>query len=149
MNCPYTMIYVQPLDIPANTPASAPLTATMQLSSGTITLVAIQFPSGVNALAHLQIWNGLHQLFPTNQDGDFATGAETIVWDEQEVLELSPFALTLIGWNTDTVYDHTITVRIAMAPLVVTPSPAGEITKLLGTGGTGVEGPLTYPLINP
>ena len=143
------MIYVQPLDIPANTPASLPLTATMQLSSGTITLVAIQFPSGVNALAHLQIWNGLHQLFPTNQNGDFATGAETIVWDEDEVIDQPPFQLTLIGWNLDTVYDHTITTRIAMAVLPVVVNPQPQINLLLGTGGTGVEGPLTYPLINP
>ena len=149
MNCPYTMIYIQPLDIPANTPASAPLTATMQLSAGTISLVAIQFPSGVNALAHLQIWNGLHHLCPTNQKGDFATGAETIVWDEDQVIDQPPFTLTLIGWNTDTAYDHTITTRIAMAPLAVAVNPQSQINLLLGTGGTGVEGPATYPLINP
>ena len=128
------MIFVQPVTIPANTPATAPLVTTMNLAAGRITLMAIQFPSGVNALAHVQVWRGLHQLFPTNQDGDFATGAETIVWDEDETIDQPPLSLTIYAWNADTVYSHTITVRAAMSPLAAPPDLAQQVALLLAPG---------------
>ncbi len=143
------MIFVYPVLVPANTPEYAPVVQQLGLAAGTISLVMLQFPSGVNALAHITLSNGLHQLFPTNQDGDFATGAETIVWDESEDLTQPPFGLTAIAWNEDTVYDHTITVRIVMQPLQEVIDTTGEIAKLLSQGSPGSEGPATYPTVNP
>lgn len=110
------MIFVDHLTIPANTPDTAPVTATLDVILGTITLVSVQFPPGVNALAHFKIKWGLYQLFPSNQAGDFSTGGETIAWDEDLVIDHEPAQLTLEGWNEDDTYDHTITCRVVMQP---------------------------------
>src|SRR5579859_1204792 len=106
------MIYVYAVSIPANTPKTAPLVQDLQLSAGTITRVNVQFPSGVTALAHVQLRLGLFQIYPTNPDGDFASSNETIAWDEEFTLDTGSNVMTFIGWNTDTVYSHTIAVRV-------------------------------------
>lgn len=125
------MIYVQPLLIPANTAKIAPVNLPMQLGPGKITKVDVQVPSGVNALAHLQINYGLHQLWPSSDGSDFATGNETISWNEDVDFLQPPFALQLVGWNTDTIYDHTITVRVVVAPVARATNIQDEIAALL------------------
>lgn len=110
------MIYVEHLKIPANTPSTLPLTAVIPIIAGTITRIDIQFPPGVNALAHVKLLWGLYQLFPSNEQGDFSTGAETITWNENIDVTTEPLQLTMVGWNEDDTYDHTITVRVVLQP---------------------------------
>jgi hypothetical protein len=110
------MIFVTHLVTPANTPKLSPVTTQIPIIAGTITQMFVQFPPGVNALAHLKLLWGLYQLFPSNEQGDFATGGETIVWDEAVDINTEPHQLTAITWNDDDTYDHTITVRIVIAP---------------------------------
>lgn len=110
------MIFVEHVLTPANTPKTSPVQTTLDIIAGTITLVSVQFPPGVNALAHMKILWGLYQIFPSNEQGDFATGGETIVWDEDIDILYEPLQLTLITWNEDTEYDHTLTARIVMKP---------------------------------
>jgi hypothetical protein len=111
------VIFVQALVTPKSTAATAPVVTRIPLVRGTITLVSIQFPPGCNGLAHCQLRYGLYQLFPSNQSADFATGGETIAWVEQTVIDADPRELTAVSWNTDTAFDHTITVRIVMQPV--------------------------------
>lgn len=125
------MIFVEHLTIPANTSKLSPVTATIDVILGTITLVSVQFPPGVNALAHLKINWSLYQLFPSNQSADFSTGGETIAWDENIAIDHEPAQLTLEGWNEDTTYDHTITVRVVMQPAAAAPSVSQAIQQIL------------------
>lgn len=143
------MIFVFPITIPASTPVYAPVIQPLQLAAGKISLVMIQFPSGVNALAHITLSDGLHQLFPTNQDGDFATGAETVIWDEDEDFDLIPYTLTATAWNDDATYAHTLTVRIVIQKISKPADLTAEMAKLLAQGTPGHEGPATYPVTNP
>lgn len=110
------MIFIDHILTPANTPQTNPVTTTIDIISGTISLVSVQFPPGVNALAHLKLLWGLYQIFPSNEQGDFSSGGETITWDEQIDITEEPLKLTAITWNEDTEYDHTITVRVVMQP---------------------------------
>jgi len=110
------MIFIHNILTPHNTPSDTPLITPIDIIIGTITLVGVQFPPGVNALAHLKLLYGLYQLFPSNEQGDFSTGGETITWDEQIDITAEPLTLTAITWNDDTEYDHTISVRIVMQP---------------------------------
>jgi len=115
------MIFDVHIKTPANTTQLNPLVTSIPIVSGTITEMNIQFPPGVNALAHLKLLWGLYQLFPSNEQGDFATGGETIAWAEAIDISSEPLRLTAVTWNEDTVYDHTITVRI-----VITPASGGQ-----------------------
>ena len=110
------MIFVEHALTPKNTAKTSPLITTIQIVRGTIKLVSVQFPPGCNALAHCKILWGLYQIFPSNEQGDFATGGETVTWDENlEILD-EPLQLTMVTWNEDTTYDHTITLRVVMEP---------------------------------
>lgn len=102
--------------------------------AGKITHVDIQFPSGVNALAHIAIAGGLHQAFPTNPDGNFASGNETISWDEDFDLLTGPLSLDAYTWNDDTTYDHTITVRVVMTAASLMANVSSQIKALLAGG---------------
>ncbi|MDE2469233.1 MAG: hypothetical protein KGL35_10950 [Bradyrhizobium sp.] len=131
------MIFVFPVTIPANTPQTAPVVQQLQLTAGKITRLNVQFPSGVVALAHVQLSVGLHQLYPTNPDADFATSNETITWDEDLDLDTGSNVLTVTGWNTDTVYQHTITIRVMMELHETVTDLAAEIAQLLLPHTTG------------
>jgi hypothetical protein len=124
------MIFDTHLKTLANTPKTSPLITTIPIIAGTITQMFVQFPPGVNALAHLKLLWGLYQLFPSNEQGDFATGGETIVWAENISITAEPLQLTAITWNEDTVYDHTITVRIVMTPAAPGSTIGGVLAAL-------------------
>lgn len=94
--------------------------------------MSVQFPPGVNALAHCKILWGLYQIFPSNEQGDFATGGETITWDEDIDITDEPLQLSMITWNEDTEYDHTITARIVMQPATATQSTQQILQQLQG-----------------
>jgi hypothetical protein len=139
--------FVFPITIPANTPSTSPVIVTMSLTNGTVTKVDVQFPGGVIALAHVTITNGLYQVFPSNQDADFATNDETITWPENLVIDQPPFGLQVNGWNDDDTYQHTITVRVVMQPAGTGSHTLQEIQALLNAQGYG-EAASTLPPAN-
>lgn len=125
------MIFVFDITTPANTPATAKLVTSLPLAAGKIDHCELHFPPGVNALAHIQITGGLHQYFPTNPDGNFSSGQETIAWDEDITLAPGGTILTAYTWNDDTSWDHTITVRIHVIPASLLAVVADQIAALL------------------
>lgn len=124
------MIFIAAITTPPSTPSTAQIQTIIPLAQGTITHVDIQFPLGVSALAHLTLNRGLHQLFPTNQSGDFATSNETIGWTEDQDITEAPLQLEAYSWNDDSVNPHTLTVRVVMTPAVPSTDPAAQIALL-------------------
>jgi len=105
--------------IPANTTKAAPQEQDVKLTHGVVHRVEIGFPSGCAGLAHLQIRRGSHQVWPTNPQGSFNTDDYIIPIDDYYELFEEPYILTLVGWNLDDTYDHTLEVRFGILPLVV------------------------------
>jgi len=126
------VIYVFPITVPANTPATAKLKTILSLSRSHITGLMVQFPSGQVGLTHLALNMGLHQFYPTNPEANFSSSGETISWAEDYKLDTGAFQMEAYAWNLDTVYDHTITVRVVCEALPDTSSLLTEIRKLLG-----------------
>ena len=110
------MFYDFSFTIPANTPAGSPAEMSCKLTYGIIHRVEIVFPAGCAGLVHLQIREGLHQYWPTNSDGDFASNDERIEFSEYQEFYRSPFELVLVGWSPDTTYNHTLEVRFGILP---------------------------------
>lgn len=108
------MFYDVALTVPANTPASAPVTQDVLFVPGTIHKVDVEFPHGCVGLVHTLVRRGAHQVWPSNIDGDFAGNNETITWQDEYDLAEAPFSLRLVGWNLDDFYDHTVTWRFAL-----------------------------------
>lgn len=113
------MYYDYSFIIPANTTQASPHTEDVKLTHGVIHRVEVGFPQGCAGLAHLQIKRALHQVWPTNPQGSFNTDDYTIPINEFYELFTEPYILTLVGWNLDDTYDHTLEVRIGILPAKV------------------------------
>lgn len=121
------MLYEFDLTIPANTLPSAPLKLDVVLDAGVITGVQVQIPNGCVGLTHARVYDGNHQLWPSNPDNDFKGSGHVLDWRESYPLEREPFSLTLVGWNNDDTYQHTITFRFELAAITdVVPEDEGQ-----------------------
>ena len=110
------MFYDFSFTIPANTLKTSPREQEIYLPPGVIHRIEIGFPSGCAGLVHNTMRHGLNQLWPTNADGDFNTDNYTIPINEHYKITTEPFILTLVGWNLDDTFDHTLEVRIGILP---------------------------------
>ena len=133
------MIYEYDLVLPADTKEATPEPLVMQLTHGIIHRVEISFPSGCNGQVKVVIRRALHQVFPTNPDGQLKANGFTIsgpVWYE---LEEAPYQLEAYGWSPDTSYDHTITIRLYIERREVL-EPGAETVGIIGRLGALILG---------
>jgi len=128
------MIYDYPLTIAANTTKDAPTELEMDVGVGVVNQVDVQFPPGCAGLARCSIWDGGHQLWPSNPDGYFAADAYVISFAEDYPILEAPFVLTLKAWNLDDSYPHTITIRLGVTP------PTIQVPYPMTEGGAGYPG---------
>lgn len=117
------MFYEFKLTIPANTTSAAPTEEVVEISPGRVVAVEIQFPRGCFALVHVAILQELHQLWPSNPDGDIAAEWANIHFEEDHLIDQEPYQLTLRGWNEDDTFPHTITFRFNIMPLAAPARP--------------------------
>lgn len=120
------MYYDAKITIPANTPQNSPVIERLKLTKGIIHRAEVEFPEGCAGLAHVTICQAIHQVFPTNPDGDFNSDNFVIAWNDFLSLEVEPYEVQLLGWNEDDTYEHTITVRIGILPREILQPPAAE-----------------------
>lgn len=134
------MLYVHRHTIPPNTLETVPLKHILKLTYGIIHKVSIGFPRGCCGLAHLKIYRSEHQIFPTNVEASFAFDNANIEWQEHYPLLGKPFEIELFGWNNDTLFSHTITVRIAVVGSLST-----VLTRSANKSGSPGAIPSLYP----
>lgn len=133
------MFYSFDLTIPPNTPAAYPVGMACVVSSGVVNRVMVVFPTGCATLAHVRVLRSSHQLWPSNLDGSFASDGEFLDFDEDYPVSDLPFEFTLLGWNDDDTYSHTVTLRLGIvaAPPPPVPGLAERVRALFGAGGVG------------
>lgn len=88
----------------------------LKLEKGTITRFELVFPTGCCGLVYVHVNQALHQVFPKNPDYQLTGNGATIVSTDEYEIKEPPLELDFYGWNTDEIYDHTITVRIQLVP---------------------------------
>jgi len=101
--------------VPANTSKTNMRRLKMILAPGVIHRVAIDFPAGCLYLAHATIWDGEHQVWPTNPEESYNFEKHTKEWNEYFPLK-PPAELELRTWNLDDTHAHTIRVAISILP---------------------------------
>ena len=84
------------------------------------------FPPGSTGLLHLQVTDSLHQVWPTNPDGNFETDDETISYEDQFEIDQPPYELYAYTWNEDDTYDHAVYIRIGIRAVAGAPAPQPE-----------------------
>jgi hypothetical protein len=108
------MIYSWDISTAITYTKASPKDTILQLCEGYIHRVNFVFPAGCAGLAHLQIRDALHQIWPTNPDGDLAGDGESINFEDYYYLSEAPFELKAYTWNLDDTYPHIITIRIGI-----------------------------------
>lgn len=108
------MLYSYSLTIPPNTPQDNPIELEMPLTPGIISGVDIRFPPGCAGLARCVIKYHEGVIFPSSAESYFAADTYPIQWVENLQFNVIPAVLTLVGWNIDNLYEHTITCHIAI-----------------------------------
>lgn len=88
----------------------------LPLTAGVIHQLDVLFPSGPQGYLHVKINHGLHQLWPTNPDGNFASSNEKISFKEFYELTSAPYKLNVYTWNEDDTYPHIVLIRIGILP---------------------------------
>jgi hypothetical protein len=116
--------------IPANTAEATPQEQAVKLTHGIIHRVEIRFPSGCAGLTYLKIIHGLHQIYPTNPDGSFRDDDQPIGFNDYYEFFEEPYKLTLVGWNLDDTYNHTLEVRFGILPPEVLLPEEGFLDRL-------------------
>jgi hypothetical protein len=110
------MIYSFPILALKNTTALTKQRTDINLKKGVIHKVEIQFPIGCAELAHMQIYDNLSQLWPSNEGQSFASDGHVIAIKDSHVIDTAPFSLIVYVWNESEDYDHRITLRLGMLP---------------------------------
>lgn len=108
------MDYQIDLLIPANTTKGQPRVGILPVTKGLAHSLTVSFPAGCCGLAGIAIYDGLYQVWPSTPDcwytGD---GAEIHVMDLY-LKQSAPFLFQVKGFNTDDIYQHIISVKIAL-----------------------------------
>ena len=117
------MYYAWNITLEKGNTAATPEKTIFKLEHGIIVRCEIVFPSGCQGLVNCHINHSLHQVYPKNPDQQYTGNGETIFASDEYELKGEPHQLEFYGWNTDEIYDHTITVRIQIVP-------KREITRL-------------------
>ena len=113
------MIFEYDITIPANTTEKDPVKQVMKLAEGVVHKVELTFPAGCNRAVLVVIRRALHQLWPTNPDGQLKANAYTISFPVFYEMSEPPFELEAYGWSPGTTYQHIITIRLGISPMDV------------------------------
>jgi hypothetical protein len=108
------MHYSFDFDLSINTSESDPEELICKLNYGVLRRTWIYFRGGCADLAHIKIFAGTHQLFPTNLNGDFAFDNYVVEFEEYYPLLEKPYELKIRGWNRDDTFRHTITLMFTV-----------------------------------
>lgn len=113
------MLYTHTLTVPANTAERSPLEETVKLTHGVITMVEVEFPPGCAGLVFAYILRSLHQVWPTNPDGQFRTDGRAIRWADYYEIFDEPLHLIVGAWSLDDSYAHDVIFRFELTPQAV------------------------------
>jgi len=108
------MIYSVALNIPANTPITALASSKLKVTKGFIYQLDIYFPPGPSGLCGVLIRDHVLQLYPFNRGSFFVADDRVISFPESHYVDREPFELFMEGYNTDTLYSHTVEISIGL-----------------------------------
>jgi len=108
------------ITISADTVATAPKSQILKLTYGVIVKIEVKFPRGCHGMVKIRLTRGgLFGVLPRNPD-EWVTGDnEAIEFPMYFEIDDEPRELEFTGISPDTVFEHTVTVRISLLPKAV------------------------------
>lgn len=108
------MIFNFDITIPAGTLQSAPVKRKLKLTYGIIHFLEILSSYGCAGKVFCAIYEGEHQVFPTNPDSSFRLFGIPIQGREFYPIMNYPFTLEFRGWSPEAENNHVVIVRFWM-----------------------------------
>jgi len=105
------MIFEYDCTIPAGTPKESPYKKVLKLTWGIIHKLEIISSYACAGLVYCSIWQGEHQVWPTNPDYAFRLTGNPISGKEFFELIEPPWELEFRGWSPSAEKPHTVIVR--------------------------------------
>jgi len=87
---------------------------TLKVTKGLVYKVEFHFPPGCAGLAHLAVFDGGHQVWPSSPGETFHTDNFNISFEDVYMKLAAPYQFDFYGYNEDTLWPHTVYCRIAM-----------------------------------
>lgn len=128
------MDFVFDLKVVADTPKSSPCRLLANLGEGIVSQVEIAFPPGCANKVFVVVRQGLHQVWPTNEDNAYHWDDRTYSFAENYPVKGGDPLFILEGWSPDTDFDHYIQFSFAVLlkePLKA-PSPLDKLRTAFG-----------------
>lgn len=110
------MDYWASLTVPAGTLATGPVSQVVTVCPGVVKGVWLFFPKGHLGTTKVRIRRWGHQVWPTNLDSWYLGDGTVIEFGENYPLVGLPYEFVLEGYNTSTLYAHTVYVRFTVLP---------------------------------
>ena len=106
--------------------------------SGVIHLVEIEQAPGCNGEVYAAVYQGLHQVWPSNDEGAYRSNGRVYSTREHYLVKRGDPSLILLVWSAGTTYEHTVQFRLSVLPVeIMEPwrkqeSLLAKITKIFG-----------------
>lgn len=123
------MFFCWDITILSNTPEEDPYEGWLRLPKGIITHVDVKYPAGCHGMVKVRMFKESLQLIPLTEDEWITGDDETVPTDTYAEMLNYPFKLKFIACSPDTIYAHTVTVRIEVHPEYA--AGFAQITKLM------------------
>jgi len=100
--------------LPLGTSPSNLVLQRLTIPAGKITEIDIEFPAGCQGLAFIQLFYETAPLVPYNPLVFLSSDNRTIQTPIEFIADVPPYEITVIGYNLDDSYDHTINIGMTI-----------------------------------
>lgn len=108
--------YSAKFTVPMNTPETTPYEEKLKITGGVVHQVIVGIPPGHKGYTGMAIDAGLHQIAPTNQNTWLTGDNINFAYPEYIPLPTGITEMTLRGYNTSTLHDHSFVVGVGIMP---------------------------------
>lgn len=109
------MIYTKGITTSAGGSEGNPTRTVIKVTKGLVWLMEVDFPPGCVGLVNVQIFDGGYQVLPASPRDTLLGDNRLLRYDDLYLKERAPFEFTIVTWNNDELWDHTIQIRIGLA----------------------------------
>jgi len=90
--------------------------AILEIAHGIITWVSVLYPTGCHGMVHCIIRHHEHQIAPSTEGMSIIGDGFPVEWSEYYESYQPPYELKVELWGVDCIYNHTVTIRVAILP---------------------------------
>jgi len=108
------LLYTKTITTVKATPKTSPTITVLPVTTGLVYKVEIIFPSGSAGLLGVSIYDGGHQVWPSNLDEWFIGDNIAISFEDLYLKESDPSEFKVRTYNIDDTYNHQLTVCLGL-----------------------------------